>query len=176
MKKFWASLCRRLRCALSGGSAVAMLIGAGTLMLLGVVVRGVCGSPYQQTILLRFDRILPSVWVMTLAWMLWYALLGAAFARVMSDRRCDPHTQAVKYRGGMRFLALLFLGFLWYPVFFCAARPFLGALIVAGVLALCVWTAFCYARLFRGVATVLLAHALFLIWLLILNIAVVFCG
>ena len=145
-------------------------------MLIGVIVRGVCGSPYQSGMMFAFDRLMPPVWAMTLLWMLWYALLGAAWARVMFDRRCDPGTQAVKYRGGMTFLAMLFLGYLWYPVFFCAARPFLGALIVLGVLALCILTALCYIKLFRGVAVILLLHAVFLIWMLILNFAVVFCG
>lgn len=176
MKKRWAAWCRRVRCSLADCSAVALLIGAGMLMLIGVIVRGVCGSPYQSGMMLAFGHILPPVWAMTLLWMLWYALLGAAWARVMFDRRCDPGTQAVKYRGGMTFLAMLFLGYLWYPVFFCAARPFLGALIVLGVLALCVLTALCYIKLFRGVAVILLLHAVFLIWMLILNFAVVFCG
>ncbi len=176
MKKQWEAWCRRIRCAMNECSAVALLIGAGALMLCGVIVRGVCGSPYQSGMMMHFGRVIPPVWLMTLLWMTWYALLGAAFARVMFDRRCDGYTETVKYRGGMAYLAMLFLGFLWYPIFFCAARPFLGALIVLGVLILCILTALRYIKLFRGVAFLLLCHAVFLVWMLILNLAMVFYG
>ena len=175
MKKQWEAWCRRIRCALNECSAAALLIGAGALMLCGVIVRGVCGSPYQSGMMLHFGRILPPVWLMTLLWMIWYALLGGAFARVMSDRRCDGYTEAVKYRGGMSFLCMLFLGFLWYPVFFFAGRIFLSVVICASVLALCVVTAWCYRAVFRVVAAVLTVHALFLLWLFILNVAALFC-
>lgn len=175
MKKMISNIKRRLRCALAGRSAAAMLIGAGVLMLTGSIVRGACGSPYHSGMMLRFATLLPPVWLMGLCWMMWYALLGAALFGVLSDVRTDACTEAVKYRGGMSFLCMLFLGFLWYPVFFCAGRIFLSVLICLSVLALCVLTALCYRKLFPAAALVLFLHALFLVWLLILNVGVLFC-
>ena len=173
IKQLWARGCRRVRASLWGCSVTALIVGAGVCMLAGALVRGVCGSPYQSGMMLQFGHLLPPVWSMTLLWTVWYALLGAAFARVLCDRRCAAPSEVVKYRGGMAYLAMLFLGFLWYPTFFCAGRVFVSALIVLGVLLLCLLTALAYWRVFRITAILLFAHALFLFWLLLINLGVV---
>ena len=175
MKKTISCVKRRIRRALAGCSTTAMLIGAGSLTLAGSIVRGVSGSPYQNGMMLRFGSLFPPIWLMSLMWMLWYALLGAALFFVLSDGRKDACTEAIKYRGGMSFLCMLFLGFLWYPVFFSTGRIFLSVLICASVLVLCVVTAWCYRTAFRLTAVLLIIHALFLLGLLILNIAALFC-
>ena len=175
-KRWWARLCREARAALGGCSVVALCVGAGVCMLAGALLRGMCGSPYQSAMMLRFGHRLPPVWLMTLLWMLSYALLGAAFARVMCDRRCGVPVEIVKYRGGMTYLAMLMLGFLWYPTFFCAGRVFAAALIVLGVLALCLLTALLYLRVFRITAMLLFWHAVFLMWLLLVNLGAAFAG
>lgn len=175
MKKIISRIKRSVQCALAGHSVTAMLLGGGTLMLAGSIVRGVSGSPYQNGMMLRFGPLFPPVWLMGLSWMLWYALLGACLFGVLSDHRSDACTQAVKYRGGMSFLCMLFLGFLWYPIFFCTGRIFLSVLLCMAVLALCVVTALTYRSVFRIASLVLFAHALFLAWLLILNVAALFC-
>lgn len=170
IKRLWGNMTRYFRASLGGCPAVALVVGAGVCMLLGASVRGVCGSPYQNGMMLSFGHLLPPVWLMTLLWMLSYALLGAGFARVLGDRRCDVPTELVKYRGGMTYLAMLLLGFLWYPVFFCAGRVFAAALIALGVLVLCLVTAWRYRRAFLAVSVVLLAHAVFVAWLLLINL------
>jgi tryptophan-rich sensory protein len=175
MKKTISRVKRWVRRALTGCSVTGMLTGAGSLTLAGSIVRGVSGSPYQNGMMLRFGSLFPPVWLMGLMWMLWYALLGAALFCVLSDVRNDACTEAIKYRGGMSFLCMLFLGFLWYPVFFSTGRIFLSVLICASVLVLCVVTAWCYRVAFRLTAVLLTIHALFLLWLLILNIAALFC-
>ncbi len=175
MKKIISNIKRRIRCALAGRSVAAMLVGAGALMLTGTIVRGVSGSPYQNGMMLRFASLFPPVWLMGLCWMVWYALLGAALFGVLTDARRDACTLAVKYRGGMSFLCMLFLGFLWYPVFFCTGRIFLSVLICMAVLALCAVTAWCYRAAFRMASAVLTLHVLFLLWLLILNVSALFC-
>jgi tryptophan-rich sensory protein len=174
MKKKWEAWCRRIRCAMNECSAVALLIGAGALMLCGVIVRGVCGSPYQSGMMMHFGRVIPPVWLMTLLWMTWYALLGAAFARVMFDRRCDGYTETVKYRGGMAYLAMLFLGFLWYPLFFAAGAVLFSAVLLIAILALCLACAIAYLSVCRPAAIILFCHAAWLLWLAVINIAVLF--
>ena len=161
---------REVRALLSACPVAVLIAGAGVCMLAGACVRGVCGSPYQNGMMLQFGHLMPPVWLMTLLWMLFYALLGAAFARVMCDRRCDALTDVIKYRGGMTYLAMLFLGYLWYPTFFCAGRIFVAALIVLGVLFLCLVTALIYWRTFRVTAILLFGHAAFLLWLLLINL------
>ena len=170
IKRWWDRRMREVRASLSACPVAVLIAGAGVCMLAGALVRSVCGSPYQNGMMLQFGRLMPSVWLMMLLWMLFYALLGAAFACVMCDRRCDAPTDVIKYRGGMTYLAMLLLGYLWYPTFFCAGRVFAAALIVLGVLVLCLVTAVLYLRTFRVTAILLFAHALFLLWLLLINL------
>jgi tryptophan-rich sensory protein len=174
MKRLMERWARGVRCAMAGRPVAVPLIGGGVLLLAATLVRGVCGSPYENGILLHCKDLLPPVWLMTLLWMVWYVLLGGAFALVMSDRRCDPYTVSQRLGGGMTYLGMLMLGFLWYPTFFCAGRVFAAALVVLGVLALCVFTALLYWRAYRPAALLLFAHALFLLWMLVLSVAVVF--
>jgi len=174
IKRSFGRWARRARCALAGRSLGLPLVGGGVLLLIATLVRGVCGSPYENGILLHCKELLPPVWLMTLLWMVWYVLLGGAFALVMSDRRCDPYTVSQRLGGGMTYLGMLMMGFLWYPTFFCAGRVFAASLIVLGVLALCVFTALLYWRAYRPAALLLFAHALFLLWMLVLSVAVMF--
>ncbi len=176
VKMGWAKVTRWMRRLVAGCPVPMLLCSAGVLMLAGVLVRGASGSPYQQGMMIQFGDVIPPVWLMTVLWMLWYFVLGALFAMVTFGGRKDFRTQADKYRGGMLFLSMLFLGFLWYPLFFSAGRTFLAALLLLAVLVLCILTALCYIRVFRVAGIVLLLHAAFLFWLLILNIIIAFRG
>ncbi len=173
MNKLWKKLTDRIRLWRAGCNLGAMLIGGGATMLAGVIVRAVCGSPYRHGVMVQFDAYIPPVWLMTLLWMLWYFILGATLAYVLSSSRCDRASRAEVYRGGMLFLSMLFLGFVWYPLFFVAARFFLAWLIVFAVLALCVLSAWGYWRVSRLVSVILLSHAVFLFYLWIVNFIVI---
>lgn len=150
------------------------LTGAGVLALGGIAVRSVCGSPYRFGVMLHFADVLPSVPLMTALWTVWYALLGATFCIALLGGRQDACARAEKYRGGMLFLAMIFLGFLWYPLFFSAGRTVLCALLLGGVLALCILTALCWLRVCRTCGVVMLVHAVYLGWLLALSVALLF--
>jgi tryptophan-rich sensory protein len=174
MKRWMDRTMRRLRCAMAGRSLALPLIGGGVLLLVATLIRGVCGDPYQSGLLLLCGEIIPPVWVMTLCWMGWYVVLGGVFVWVTFDGQCDPPTVSRRYRGGMAYLAMLMLGFLWYPTFFCAGRVFTSALIVLGVLALCVVAGLIYWRsyTYRLAGVILFVHALFLLWMLLINLGV----
>ena len=176
MKRWMERTARRVRCGMAGRSVAPSLIGGGVLLLVATLVRGVCGDPYQRGIFLLCADVIPPVWVMTLCWMAWYVVLGGVFVWVTFDGRCDPPTEACRHRGGMAYLAMLMLGLFWYPTFFCAGRVLLAAMIVLGVLTLCVVAALIYWRscTYRTAGAVLFAHALFLLWMLGICVVVLF--
>ncbi len=173
-KRCWRELSRRGRCVLSNLPLVGMLVGGGICMLCGALVRALCGSPYQSAMLLRLGPHIPSPLFMTVIWALWYMVLGGALSYVLLDRRCDPGTLAVRYRGGMSYLAMLFCGFFWYPLFFACGRPVLAFFLLLGIVLLCFWTVVIYLRVYRAVAWVLMVHGVFLLWMLFLNVVIVF--
>ena len=174
LKTLRASVARSVRRLLCGFSASALVTGAGVLMAAGAIVRLVSGSPYSYGMTVRLGSLIPSPPMMSLLWMVWYGILGATFAGVMCGPRRDLYTQAERYRGGMLFLAMIFLGFLWYPLFFAAGHIWLATVVLLAVLALCILTALCYIRPFRAAGIVLLCHAAWLAWLSVVSVTMLF--
>ncbi len=157
-------------------STAVLLIGASAFVLAGACVRLMCGSPYGYGMMVQFGGILPPVWLMSLGWTLWYALLGATFAATLwHAARCSCAVRAEVYRAGMLFLSMIFVGLWWYPVFFVACNVLLAMLITLAVLALCVLSAIAYWHSVRAASAVLIAHAVWLAWLAGVNVRIVFC-
>jgi tryptophan-rich sensory protein len=57
---------------------------------------------------------------------------------------------------------MILLGFLWYPLFFVAARFALSALLCLAVIGLCVLCGLCFWSVSRIFGSLLLLHALYL--------------
>ena len=153
-----------------------LLTGSGVLVLLASLVRAVCQSPYAHGVMLQGGSPIPSPPLMSLAWTVWYALLGATFvATLLSVARLSAAFRADVYRGGMLFLCMILLGFFWYPLFFVAGRQGIALIVLLAVLALCLLSALCYVRILRLAAAVLLCHALWLAWLVTVSVRVLFC-
>ena len=176
MKALRSKLSRTLRRFCATHNTAAMLLGAAIVMLCGTLVRTICGSPYQSSILLIMRPHLPPAWLMSLVWLLWYAVLGATLGFVLTLCSCDLAAQKEKYRGSMLLLLMLFLGFLWYPLFFVAVRWILSALLLVLIIAACLSTAFFYGRCSRAAGWIMLIHAAFLCYMLILNIVILLCS
>lgn len=170
------SLHRTVRLWLGGCPTPLALCGAGALMLCGGAVRFVSGSPYRFGIMAHFGHMIPPVWLMALLWTVWYGVLGATLCVALLGGGRDACSRAEKYRGGMLFIGMVFLGFLWYPLFFSAGHVALAAVLLLVVLVLCILTGLCWLRAARAAGVVMLLHAAFLAWLLILNVALVFRG
>ena len=154
------------RCRWRDCSAAGLLIGASLCVLAGACVRLLSGSPYGYGMMVQFGELLPPVWLMSLGWTVWYAVLGATFAATLwHAARCSCAVRAEVYRAGMLFLSTIFVGLWWYPVFFVACDALLALLITLAVLALCVLSAIAYWHTARPAAAVLIAHAVWLAWL-----------
>ena len=175
LKTLCSSFSRGVRRLLCGCPIPALLTGAGVLMVAGAIVRFVSGSPYARGMMAVFGAIIPPPPLMSLFWMLWYGLLGATFvATLCRTKRVSPSACADIYRGGMLFLVMIFLGFLWYPLFFAAGHIWLATVLLLAVLALCILTAVCYVRLCRMAGIVLFCHATWLVWLTVVSVRILF--
>lgn len=156
----WVSWYRRIPKAAMLSCGIVLLLG-------GKMVRSVCGSPWGTRAVLLLGDCLPSVFWMTLLWGTWYFLLGAAFGLVMFSEACCgviSFSTVSKYRGGMFFVSMILLGFLWYPLFFVAARFALCALLCLVLTCLAVLTGWQYWHVSKLAGVLLFVHALFLVW------------
>ena len=176
IQTWWSGVCRRVRRLTADMPVPAMLVGSGALMLAGAVVRVVSGSPYAHGIMVRFGALMPPAFWMSLGWLLWYGILGAVFVGTLCRAgRVSPSARADIYAGGMLFLTMIFLGFLWYPLFFSAGVLLLSAILMLIITALCIACGCLYIKCCRPAATVLFCHAAWLVWLCVVNIRILFC-
>ena len=144
---------------------MAMLVCGCVLLAASILVRTLCGSPWESVAALALRDRLPSFWGMTLIWSAWYFVLGALFGAIMFSGEpagviCVRTVE--KYRGGMYFITMILLGFLWYPLFFVTARLALAALLSLAVTVLALLCALSYWRISRVAGAIMLAHALYL--------------
>ncbi len=171
----WRKECRSL---LGGTNRAAALICGGVLLLAGKIVRWICGSPWGSLAALRLGDVLPSFFWMSLVWSAWYFVLGAVFGVIMFDGRgagVISLRSVEKYRGGMYFVAMILLGFLWYPLFFVSAHFSLAALLCVLVTVLALLTTISYLKISRIAGGVLLLHTIFLAVLSLRSWWIVFC-
>ena len=160
------TLTARCRLAWASTNKVAAAVCGGVLLLCGVLVRFICGSPWGSSAALILKEQLPSAFFTSLAFDAWYALLGACFGAVMfSGERSKVIclNGVYKYWGALCFLCMILLGFLWYPLFFVAARFALSALLCLAVIGLCVLCGLCFWSVSRIFGSLLLLHALYLL-------------
>ena len=156
-------------------SAAILLIGASVCVLPGAFVRLFSGSPYGYGMMVSFGHLVPPVWLMSLGWTVWYALLGATFAASLwyaARRSCVVRAEV--YRAGMLFLSMILIGLWWYPCFFVACDVLLATLIVLIVLTLCVLCAIAFWHTLRTASAVLIAHAVWLAWLAGVSVRILF--
>lgn len=155
----------------------AMLICGGVLLSASLLIRLLCGSPIASRAALSLHELLPSFFLMTWSWRLWYFLLGCVFGAVMfSDRDVGVIClrSVEKYRGGMYFVAMIFLGFMWYPLFFVTGRFTLATLLSFIVTGLAILCACSYGKISRVAGGILFAHAGYLLILSVRSLRVLF--
>jgi len=151
---------------------IVMVVIGVLLTVIALLVRAGVGSPYQTIHAMGIDEIVPPVWIMTLLWTLSFLIVGCAAGFVLAFRTCGR--DAEKYRGGMFFVLLAVLEICWYPLFFGAHLVFLSALSSILILCLALTVTFAFYRVTKFAGMLLLLHDVWLIYMLILNFAVLF--
>ena len=145
----------------------------GSLAALGgLLLKLFSKSPYPVLLALGIGDLTPPVWIMVLLWTVSLFTIGASMGLVLSYR--ERGRDCEKYRAGIFFLLLLVLEFLWYPTFFGAMLVFFSVLLSILILCCAVALTVLTSRVSRLVTGVLVLHDIWLIYLLILNFAVLF--
>ena len=149
-----------------------MLLLGSVMVAAGMIVRFLVGSPYVTMHALGITDLVLPVWLMTLIWSVSFFVIGAAAGFVLGFRAgaCEVD----KYKGGMLFVLLAVLELCWYPTFFGAGLIFLSVLESVLILCLSVGVTLCFYRVSRFAGMLFLLHNLWLIYMLILNFAVLF--
>ena len=151
--------------------ALMLLVGFG-LLIASVVVQVRVGSPYPVILALGVKSIFPPVWIMSMIRALSFLTVGCAAGFALGYR--ETGCQGEKYKGGMFFVLLAVLELLWYPTLFGSSWVFLSALESVLILCLSVCVTICFYRVTKFAGMILLLHDVWLIYLLILNFAILF--
>ncbi len=148
-----------------------LTVGAGVLMLAaGIFVRMKVGSPYRVMLETGIADAIPPVWLMTLLWSASLFLIGCAAGFTLGYRKGGCGIE--KYKGCMLFGLLAVSELLWYEIFFGKAFLFFSVLTAIGILCLSVWITALFYRVTKFAGMLFLLHDIWLIYSLILNIAV----
>lgn len=147
--------------------AVGVLFTVG-----GILVRAFVGSPYQLMLALGIGDIVPPVWIMTLLWSLAFLTVGCAAGFVLGYRCGGDESE--KYKGCMMFVLLAVLELCWYPTLFGANLVFLSVLETILVLCLSVAVTVSFYRVTKFAGMILLFHDVWLVYMLMLNFAILF--
>lgn len=144
-------------------------------ILLGVAciaVRIVSGSPYRMMLELGISDLVPPVWLMSALRFLSFVIVGCAAGLVLGYR--ERGCYAEKYRGCMLFVLLAVVELCWYPTLFAAGLVFFCMLEAVVMLALSICVTVSFMRVSKFSGFILILHNVWLIYLLILSIAVFF--
>ena len=150
-----------------------LMITCGILLTIGgILIRAFVGSPYRSILELGIKDIVPPAWLMTLLWSLSFFIIGAAAGFVLGYRMggCDGE----KYKGCMLFVMLVVLELCWYPTLFGAQLIFLSVLESILILCLSIAVTLSFYRVSKFAGMILLLHSIWLIYMLILNFAILF--
>ena len=149
-----------------------MIFGGVVLLVIGVLVRIAVGSPYRMILELGIGDLVPPVWLVALLWSVSLFTIGCAGGFVFGYR--EHGCAAEKYKGCMFFLLLAIMEMLWYPAFFSAGMVFLSVLLAIMILCISVAVTSCYYRVSKFAGMIFLLHDVWLIYMVILNFAVLF--
>ena len=137
---------------------------------------GVCSAVLSDGFASYSDFYLPDgaprTFFLPFLWILGFLLLGASAGAVVSVREkyCFHH----KKRGLLLCAATIMLVFLWAPVFFLLEFFFLGVLIICAAIALSLFAVLEFLAMRRLPALSMLFFWVWLLFLLYLNLAVLF--
>lgn len=149
-----------------------MLLAGVGCMLGGIILRGCAGSPYPVILELGIGELIPPAWMMAFLWSASFFTIGCAAGFILGYRQAGGAEE--KYKGCMLFLLLYAAELCWYPALFAARLVFLSALLCVLILCISIWVTACFYRVAKLAGLLLLLHDVWLIYMVILNFAVLF--
>ena len=149
-----------------------MLTVGMLLTVAGILVRISVGSPYRTILELGIKDMIPPAWLMSIVWAFSFFIVGCAGGFVLAYRTAGQNVE--KYKGSMYFVLLCVLELCWYPTLFGKGFVFLSVLLCLLILCISLATTFCFYRVTSFAGMLLLLHDVWLIYMLLLNFAVLF--
>ncbi len=117
------------RPAISGAQAISALVGGLIGLSLTVCLRLSVGSPWAYLYRLTADSHLPPLWVLSLAFVAAYCLVGATLGLLLaSAHRLPPLAAAAVWRGTACLIFAVMLLCLWYALLFGSGSLLLSLL------------------------------------------------
>jgi len=151
-------------------------------LLFGIIYAALCisvrilsGSPYGMIHKLDAGGVIPPLWIFNLLSAVWGFLAGFASGIVWSEvRLCRARgeSEICAYRGGIFFVALVFLSLIWYPLFFVSERLILSFIIALLAVICSALSALQWRRVSLLSSLVTAAYALWLFYVLAVNLVV----
>ena len=161
-----------LTCEMEQSNPFVMLTVGGLLTVAGILVRIGVGSPYRTILELGIGDMIPPAWLMAIVWAFSFFIVGCAGGFVLAYRTAGRESE--KYKGIAYFVLLGVLELCWYPTLFGRGYVFLSVLLCLLILCLSLATTFCFYRVTSFAGVLLLFHDVWLIYMLLLNFAVLF--
>ena len=149
-----------------------MAIMPTLLLFLGIFTRHVSGSPQETLHFIDARELVPPSWLTVLLFSASYIVAGLSLGLTLGNRLCGCGEK--KYQSAMWFILSLALGYVWYPLFFCA-RLFLVSIIVTALCLFCsLCASVCMASVSRSAFCLAIVYDAWLIYLFLLNLQVFF--
>ncbi len=146
-------------------------------MVLCLIVRIVSGSPFEVIHRLNCNDILPPIWIFNLLWLIASFCVGFSAGIIINAilcRRINGRDEIFAYRGGLCFVALVFLAVIWYPLLFIKEAVFLS-LLIAILSAVCSFVcALEWVRIEKCAGVVVFIYSFWLLYVMIINFALLF--
>ena len=161
-----------LRMEMESSWPIGMVIAGALSMAAAITVRCAIGSPYAALLELNASDVASPTWLWMTFWIFSFFITGAAAGFILGYR---AHGQDLeKYKGCLLYLVLQILELCWYPVLFGARLVLVGTLLSIVLLMLSVWVTGCFCRVSKLGGILFILHDIWLVYLLILNFAILF--
>lgn len=161
-----------LKCDFISVNKCSVLVFSAVLIFIGIFTRWVCGSPVWLIHSLGIGKIVPPVYLMVLLSCTAYFLGGTALASALGGSCFSDMAQ--RYRGAMWFCIMSSLGYVWYPIFFCANLIFVSAIVSLLCLICAVIATLCFSRVSALSLLCMVFYDVWLLSLMLLNMRIFF--
>lgn len=142
------------------------------LLLLGIFTRWVSGSPIPTLHYIEVRDMIPPIWLFVLLFSLSYVTCGLSLGLLLGNR-VTPRGEK-KYQGAMWMCIAIFLGYAWYPIFFCARLFLVSALCSLICLFCAICASVCVACVSKMAFWLSALYDAWLVYLALLNMQIFF--
>ena len=146
-------------------------------MLLCLSVRLASRIPLELLHSLQSTDSLPPLWLFNLFSLIWSLLIGFAAGLTVCEilsGRAHGRREILIYQGGLLFVAMIILSNVWYPVFFSCGRLLIALLLSVITATLASLCALIWSKVSVTSGVIIGAYALWLTYVLFLNLSVIF--